>query len=63
MHAVEALDDRLLQLVDHVGPLAGLGVDLVDPLVVDLHLEILRPAAVAPQPGTSLLFVAHPRGV
>ena len=50
VHAVQALHDRLLQLVDDFRALAGLGVDLVDPLVVDLHLQVLRPAAVAAQP-------------
>ena len=41
MHAVQALHDRLLELVDDFRALARVGVDLVDPLVVDLHLEIL----------------------
>jgi hypothetical protein len=41
VHAVEALHDSLLQLVDHFGALAGLGIDLVDPLIVDLDLQIL----------------------
>ena len=41
VHAVEALHDGLLQLVDHFRALAGLGIDLVDPLVVDLDLQIL----------------------
>ena len=50
VHAVEALHDGLLELVDDFGALAGHGVDLVDPLVVDLDLEVLRPAAVAAQP-------------
>ena len=56
VHAVEALHDGLLQLVDDFGALARVGVDLVDPLVVHLHLEILRPAAIAAQPaaGTGL---------
>ena len=40
VHAVQALDDGLLELVDHLGALAGLRVDLVDPLVVHLHLEV-----------------------
>jgi hypothetical protein len=52
VHAVEALHDRLLELVDDIRALAGVGVDLVDPLVVDLDLQILRPAAIAPQPAT-----------
>ena len=50
VHAVQALDDGLLQLVDDVGALAGDGVDAVDALVVDLDLEVLGPAAVAAQP-------------
>ena len=50
VHAVQALHDGLLQLVDDLRALAGVGVDFVDPLVVDLDLQILRPAAVAAQP-------------
>jgi adenosylmethionine-8-amino-7-oxononanoate aminotransferase len=50
VHAVEALHDRLLDLVDHLRALARDRVDLVDALVVDLDLEVLRPAAVAAQP-------------
>src|SRR5260370_22494068 len=50
VHAIQALHDRLLELVDHFRALARLGIDLVDSLVVDLHLEVLRPAAVAAQP-------------
>ena len=38
VHAIQALDDRLLQLVHHFGALAGVGVDLVDALVVNLYL-------------------------
>ena len=41
VHAVQALHDGLLQLVDDLGALAGVGVDLVDPLVVDLDLQVL----------------------
>jgi hypothetical protein len=51
VHALQALHDGLLHLVDHVGALTRVGVDLVDPLVVHLDLEILRPAAVAAKPG------------
>ena len=51
VHAVEALHDRLLELVDHLGPLAGHRIDPVDALVVDLDLELLRPAAIAAKPG------------
>ena len=54
VHAVEALDDRLLDLVDAArSGIAGLGVDAADRVVVDLDLEVLRPAAVAAQPGAS----------
>jgi hypothetical protein len=45
VHAVQALHDGLLQLVDDLAALAGLRVDLVDALVVHLHLEVGRPAA------------------
>ena len=51
VEAVEALDDGLLGLLDRLGSLAGLGVDLEDALVVDPDLEVLRPAAVTAQPG------------
>ena len=51
VHAVQALHDRLLDLVDDLRALARLGIDLVDALVVDLDLEVGRPAAVAAQPG------------
>ena len=54
MHAVQALHDGLLELVDDLAALAGLRVDLVDALVVHLHLEVGRPAAVAAQPGLGL---------
>ena len=40
VHAVQALHDGLLELVDDLGALARVGVDLVDALVVDLHLEV-----------------------
>ena len=51
VHAVQALHDGLLDLVDDLRALARDGVDAVDALVVDLDLELLRPAAVAAQPG------------
>jgi hypothetical protein len=41
VHALEALDDGLLHLVDDLAALAALGVDPVDSLVVDLYLEVL----------------------
>src|SRR3989442_1342471 len=50
VHAVQALHDSLLELVDDFRPLARLRIDLVDALVVDLDLEILRPAAIAAKP-------------
>ena len=46
--AVEALHDRLLHLLDRLDRLARLRIDLEDTLVVNLDLEVLRPAAVAP---------------
>ena len=51
VHAVEALDDGLLQLVDHLGPLAGHRDDPVDALEMNLYLEPLGPAATTAQPG------------
>ena len=59
VHALQALHDGLLDLVDDLGALAGLRVDPVDALVVDLDLEVLRPAAVAAQPGVSADQVSH----
>jgi hypothetical protein len=50
VHALEALDDRFLHLVDDFAALAGLGVDPVDPLVVNLDLEVLGPTAVTTEP-------------
>ena len=41
VHAVKALDHRLLELVDDLRALAGLGIDLVNALVVDLYLQVL----------------------
>jgi hypothetical protein len=40
VHALKALNDGLLQLVDHFGALACARVDLVDPFVMDLNLEV-----------------------
>jgi hypothetical protein len=60
VQTAEALDDRLLDLVQALGGLAGLGVDLQDRVVVQLHLEIARPAAVAAQPGGAVpIELAH----
>ena len=50
VQAVEALDDRLLDLLDRLDGVAGLGVDLEHSFVMDLDFEVLGPAAVAPQP-------------
>ena len=41
VHAVEALHDRLLDLLHSVGRFARLGIDLEDRVVVDLGLEPL----------------------
>ena len=54
VHALKALDDRFLHLVDDVGAFAALRVDPVDSFVVDLNLEVLGPAAVAAQPAPDL---------
>ena len=50
VEAVEALDDRLLHLLDGVDGLAGIGVNLQYALVVKLHLEVLRPTAITAKP-------------
>jgi hypothetical protein len=50
VHAVQALDDGLLQFVHDVGALAGDGIDAMDALVMHLDFEVLGPAAVAAQP-------------
>src|ERR1700761_2209489 len=61
VHAVEALDDRFLDLVDAFRQGAGLGVDAPDRVVVDLDLQVLRPAPIAPQPGRAVVLkIAHP---
>ena len=54
MHAVEALDDRLLDLLDPLRGLARVGVDADDRVVVDLRFEPRRPAAIAAQPRGSV---------
>src|SRR5439155_15053322 len=59
VHAVQTLHDGLLQLVDDLRALAGLRIDLVDALVMHLHLEVGRPAAVAAQPGLGARGVRH----
>ena len=61
VHAVEALDDRLLDLLDPLGGLAGIGVDADNRVVMNLGLEAGRPAAVAAQPGGAVTVqLAHP---
>src|SRR6476619_2892362 len=55
VHAVEALHDRLLDLVEPLGEAARLGVDAEDRVVVDLRLEVLGPAAVAAQPRAAVV--------
>ena len=60
VHALAALHDRLLHLVDDLPALARLRVDLVDTLVMHLHFEVLRPASVAPQPAPDLGRSLHP---
>jgi hypothetical protein len=50
VHAGEALDHGLLDLLNPVGSLAALRIDLEDGVVVNLGLEPLRPAAVAAKP-------------
>jgi hypothetical protein len=59
MHAFQALHHRLLHLVHNLAALARFRVDPVDPLVVDLHLEVLGPAAVAAQPAADLRRALH----
>jgi len=59
VHAVQALDHGLLHLVDDFAALPGLRVDAMDALVVDLHLKVLRPAAVAAQPTADLRRALH----
>ena len=54
VHALEALHDRFLHLVDDLVALAALGVDPVDSLVVHLDFEVLRPAAIAAKPASDL---------
>jgi hypothetical protein len=41
VHAIEALHDRLLDLLDPLRGLAALGVDPQDRVVVDLRLQPL----------------------
>ena len=57
VHAVDALDDRFLYLVDPLGGLPVWRIDLQDRVVVDLGLEVLRPAAVTAQPRTPVVGV------
>ena len=40
VHALEALNDGLLKLVNYLGALACARVDLMDALVMDLNLKV-----------------------
>ncbi len=60
VHAVDALHERLLHLVDALGEDPAVGVDAADRVVVDLDLEVLGPAAVTAQPGRTVpVELAH----
>src|SRR5690349_7537723 len=62
VHAVDALNQGLLDLVDSLGQHAVLGVDAADRVIVQLDLEVLGPAAVATQPcGAISVQVIHVR--
>ena len=54
VHALEALNYCLLKFVNHLGALACGRVDLVDSFVMDLNLEVGRPAPITAQPGICL---------
>jgi hypothetical protein len=54
VHAIEALHDRLLDLVDAVGRFTGVVIDAKDRVVVDLRFESLRPAAITTEPGGAI---------
>ncbi len=56
VHAVEALHDGLLDLVNALGRLAGLRVDAQQRVIVDLSFQSLGPAAVAAKPGGPITF-------
>ena len=57
VHAIEALHDRLLHFVHPFGGLARIGIDSQDRVVVDLRLQALRPAAIAPKPRAELFVL------
>ena len=40
VHALEALDDRLLHLIDHLAALSALGIDPVDSLVIPRDVTV-----------------------
>jgi hypothetical protein len=40
VHALKALNDGLLKLIDYFGALAAARVNLVDALVVDLNFKV-----------------------
>jgi hypothetical protein len=50
VHAIEALHNRLLNLVDPLCGFPAEGIYFQDRVVVNLRLEVLRPAAVAAEP-------------
>ncbi len=57
MHAVEALDDGLLDLFDALSRLAGLRIDAQNCVVVDLRFETLGPASIAAEPSVAVRLV------
>ena len=59
VQAVEALHHRLLHFLDRIHGLARLGIDLEDALIVQLHFEVLGPAAVAAKPAPYLGGALH----
>jgi hypothetical protein len=58
VHAVEALNDRLLNLVEPFREASRLRIDAKDRVVVDLGLEVLRPAAIAAKPWPAVAGVS-----
>jgi hypothetical protein len=62
VEAPQALNHRLLHLVEAIGGLAAIGIDPQDRVVVQLDLEVRRPAAIAAKPGGAIpveLGVVH----
>jgi hypothetical protein len=54
VHALKALHHGFLHLIDHVRALSRIRVNAMNSFVVELHLEVLRPASITPQPATNL---------